>query len=167
MECEKRMGRLTGKMLVLALIGMIAVVGCGKKEEKKPAQPESAGQVTRKETTVSVPSSVKGKWKAVRIGVTDKSANKEMVYTVEIGGTFKVPNSDLTIKVDNFLPHFVMEGTTLTSQSNEPKNPAAQIRVDESGKEIFKGWLFTLYPNTHAFQHPKYGFALVDFLPAK
>jgi len=161
------MVRLTGKVLALALISMTAVVGCSKKEETKPVQPEPSGQVVKKETTVAVPASVKGKWKAVKIGVTDKSANKEMVYTVEIGSRFKVPNSDLSIKVENFLPHFVMDGTTLTSQSNEPKNPAVQIRVYEESKEIFKGWLFTLYPTTHAFQHPRYGFSLVDYIPAK
>jgi len=88
------------------------------------------------------------------------------VYTVAIGSEVSIPNAGLSIRVENFLPHFVMEGTTLTSQSNEPKNPAAQIRIIEGGKEIFKGWLFSLYPTTHAFQHPKYGFTLVDFIPA-
>jgi hypothetical protein len=85
---------------------------------------------------------------------------------VDIGSTFTIPHSNISIKVENFLPHFMMEGTTLTSQSNEPKNPAAQVRIMEGGVEIFKGWLFTLYPTTHAFQHPKYGFTLVDFVPA-
>ncbi len=113
-----------------------------------------------------VPKSVQGKWKAVKIAVTDKSTNKDTVYTVTIGTPFKIPNSDLTITVNNFLPQFVMEGTTLTSQSNEPKNPAAQVRIMEKDQEIFKGWLFALYPTTHAFQHPKYGFTLVDFVPA-
>jgi hypothetical protein len=59
-----------------------------------------------------------------------------------------------------------MDGTTLTSQSNEPKNPAAQVRIYENNAEIFKGWLFSLYPTTHALQHPRYGFTLVDFIPA-
>ena len=113
-----------------------------------------------------VPDSVKGKWKAVKIAVTDKETNKETVYSVAIGSEFTIPNTNLAIKVDNFLPHFMMDGTTLTSQSNEPKNPAAQIRIMEGGKEIFKGWLFSLFPTTHAFQHPRYGFTLVDFIPA-
>jgi hypothetical protein len=58
-----------------------------------------------------------------------------------------------------------MDGTTLTSQSNEPKNPAAQVLIMEGGKEVFKGWLFMLYPTTHAFQHPRYGFTVVGFVP--
>lgn len=148
--------------LLLAL-----VAGCGKKEEKKAEETvPMSGHVTKKEAVVVVPDSVKGKWKAVKIAVTNKETNKETVYPVAIGATFAIPNSGLSVKVENFLPHFMMEGTTLTSQSNEPKNPAAQIRIMEGGKEIFKGWLFSLYPTTHAFQHPQYGFALVDFLPA-
>ena len=153
---------------VLAIFALAAAVAaCSQKEEKKPAPSASQqGQVAKKEATVIVPDSVKGKWKAVKIAVTDKNNNKETVYTVTIGSTFSIPNTNLSIKVENFLPHFMMEGTTLTSQSNDPKNPAAQVRVMEGGREIFKGWLFTLYPTTHAFQHPRYGFALVDFVPA-
>ncbi|WP_041245212.1 DUF2155 domain-containing protein [Geotalea uraniireducens] len=155
------------KLLVFTLLAMVAVAGCTKKEEKQAVESAAPkGQVTKKEAKVVVPDSVKGKWKAVKIAVTDKNTKKDTVYTVNIGSELALPNSNLTIKVENFLPHFMMEGTTLTSQSNEPKNPAAQVRVIENGKEIFKGWLFTLYPTTHAFQHPRYGFTLVDFVPA-
>ncbi|WP_407920204.1 DUF2155 domain-containing protein [Geobacter pickeringii] len=147
---------------------MVAVAGCKKQDEKKAEQaasPQGQGP-TKKESVVAVPESVKGKWKAVKIAVTDKTVNKESVYTVTIGSEFTIPDSNLAIKVETFLPHFTMDGTTLTSQSNEPKNPAAQIRIMEGGKEVFKGWLFSLYPTTHAFNHPKYGFTLVDFVPA-
>ena len=155
------------KVLFIATVMLVAVAGCSKKEEKKAGEAVSpSGQVTKKEAVVVVPDRVKGKWKAVKIAITDKAVNKETVYTVDIGSSFPIPNSNLSIKVENFLPHFMMEGTTLTSQSNEPKNPAAQVKIMEGGNEIFKGWLFTLYPTTHAFQHPKYGFTLVDFVPA-
>jgi hypothetical protein len=164
------MVRKTGSIVTLALCGLITVSGCGKKEEKKPvekAPPAESSQVVKKETVVSVPPSVKKKWKAVRIGITDKTVNKEAIVSIDIGSTVEIQGTGLVITVDNFLPHFVMEGTTLTSQSNDPKNPAAQVRIVENGKEIFKGWLFTLYPTTHAFQHPKYGFGLVDYITVK
>jgi hypothetical protein len=152
--------------LAVAVVAL-AVVACSRKEEQKPATTAAPeGQVAKKEAVVVVPASVKGKWKAVKIAVTDKNTNKVAEYTVAIGATFAIPNSSLSMKVENFLPHFMMDGTTLTSQSNEPKNPAAQVRIMDGGKEVFKGWLFTLYPTTHAFQHPRYGFALVDFIPA-
>ncbi len=155
------------RLLVFALCALVLSAGCTRKEEKLSETVPSHGPGgMRKEATVVIPDSVKGKWKAVKIAVTDKVSGKETVYTVPVGNSVSIPGSRLSVKVDTFLPHFVMEGTTLTSQSNEPKNPAAQIRVMEDGKEIFKGWLFSLYPTTHAFQHPRYGFTLVDYVPA-
>jgi len=117
-------------------------------------------------SVVVVPASVMGKWKAVKIQVADKNVKRQRVFTIPIGSEFKLPDSNLTLTVENFLPHFVMDGTTLTSASNELRNPAAQLSVKEGGREIFRGWLFTLYPTTHSFQHPQYGFTLVDYVPA-
>ena len=154
-------------VLVVAIIGGLMLGGCGKKDEKREApKPSSEGGVTKKETLVKVPDTVQGKWKAVKIAVMDKKAGKETVYAIDIGTQMPLPGSDLTLKVESFLPHFIMEGATLTSQTNEPKNPAVQIKIFEGGKEVFKGWLFTLYPTTHAFQNPQFSFALVDFVPA-
>ena len=158
--------KYTMRFMLFALL-VIAAAGCSKKEEQKPENAGSThGQAQRKESVVVVPDTVKGKWKAVKIAVTDKTASKEMVYVMPLGVDFPLPGSDMVVRVENFLPHFSMEGTTLTSQTNEPKNPAAQVRIMEGGKEVFKGWLFSLYPTTHAFQHPKFGFTLVDFVPA-
>ena len=155
------------KGLISLMLIVACFAGCRKHDDNKVRQPAAnAGQPTKKESVVVVPDTVKGKWKAVKIAVTDKETNKETVYTVAIGSEFTIPNTKLTVKVDTFLPNFKMEGTMLTSQSNEPKNPAAQIRVIEGGNEIFKGWLFSLFPTTHDFQHPKYGFTLADFIPA-
>jgi hypothetical protein len=144
----------------------LIIAGCGKKESKsgEVASPPS-GQAQKKKTTVVIPPAVNGKWKAVKIAVTDKKARKETIYTVGIGANLAIPNTAVNIKVEAFLPHFTMEGTTLTSLSNEPKNPAAQVQISEHGKEIFNGWLFSLYPTTHALQHPVFGFTLVDFIP--
>ena len=149
----------------------LAVSGCKAKDEpKKPEQPSqqsSEGGVIRKQTEVSVPDSVKGKWKSVKLSVIDKEKNKEGSVVIDIGKTMKIDGTNLVIKVEAFLPHFIMDGTTLTSSSNAPKNPAVQVSITEGGQQVFKGWLFTLYPNTHASQHSRYGFGLVDFYPAK
>ena len=141
---------------------MVAAAGCNHQEDKKSAasKPLSAKMAS----VVVVPDSVKGKWKAVKISVADKNSRSRKIYTIAIGSEFKLPGSDLTLKVENFLPHFVMEGTTITSQSNEPVNPAAQLGITEKGREIYKGWLFMFYPTTHPFQHPQYGFTLVDYV---
>jgi hypothetical protein len=64
-----------------------------------------------------------------------------------------------------FLPHFVMHGLVMTSASNRLENPGVQIILSEGDRQIFTGWLFSLYPDAHAFQHPRYVFTLVDYLP--
>jgi len=149
------------KLSVLSFVTIVAAAGCNDTETQKPAA--SRTQVVKKESVVVVPGCVKGKWKAVKVQVTDKSSKGGAVYTVGIGSELKIPDSGLTLRVDNFLPHFVMDGTTLTSQSNELKNPAAQMIISEAGREIYRGWLFSLYPSIHAFQHPQYGFTLVGY----
>ena len=150
------------KLLVLSVVAMGAAAGCNEREVKQPAA--SKPKLVKIASVVVVPDGVKGKWKAVKIAVADKNAKKQRIYTIEIGSEFKLPDSNITLKVENFLPHFVMDGTTLTSQSNELANPAAQLVIREDGREIYKGWLFTLYPTTHAFQHPQYSFTLVDYI---
>jgi hypothetical protein len=156
----------TAKYLVFMMLAVVMVAGCHKKEEQKSGAAVRSSQVPTNEPVIVEPDSVKGKWKAVKIAVNDKTANKETVYTVAIGSQFAIPDTNLAIKVENFLPHFTMAGAVRTSQSNEPKNPAARVRIYEDGKEIFNGWLFSLFPTTHALQHPKYGFTLVGFIPA-
>lgn len=113
-----------------------------------------------------MPDSVKGKWKAVKIAVTDKSGVKEHVFTIPIGGKITLPKTGMTIEVETFLPAFIMEGSVRTSSSNQLLNPGAKVLISESGTVIYKGWIFSRYPTTHAFTHPQYGFTLVDFIPA-
>jgi len=144
---------------------LLILAGCSKQEEEPAQKPSPHGNVTKAEARVVVPDDVAGHWKAVKIAVQDKEANTEEVYTVDIGYAFKLGDSDIRLQVTNFLPHFVMDGMTLTSMSNETKNPAAQIVITEEGTQVFTGWLFGLYPNTHAFQHPRYSFSLVGYLP--
>jgi hypothetical protein len=150
---------------MLLLMALLMFSGCQKKDEGKNLAEVHPSMKPRKASVIVVPDSVKGKWKAVKIAVTDKMTNKESVFTVDIGSSFPVPETKIAVDVENFLPDFTMNGTVMTSQSNETKNPAAKIKIFEKGKEIFNGWLFSLYPTTHAVQHPRFGFTLVGFIP--
>ncbi len=122
--------------------------------------------VARKAARIVVPAFVAGKWKAVNIAVIDKSKGSQKIYSIPIGGEQAIPDTTLVIKVDTFLPAFIMEGPTITSVSNILNNPGVKVQISENGAIIFKGWLFSLFPNTHAFMHPKYGFTFVDVVPA-
>lgn len=162
--------------IVCSLSFLLAVGGCKKKEEEPPLIPKTVlsrqqQPVSPKDqvmtpkrgttgTTVVVPDSVKGKWKGVVIIVEDKIAKKTEEFTVNLNSDFKVPDSDIKIFIGEFLPGFQMIGQTITSISNETTNPAVRVKVFETGKEIFEGWLYSKFPMIHPFDHPKYSILL-------
>ena len=124
----------------------------------------------RGQTKVVIPETVKGKWSAAKIIFEDKGTKTKQEYTVKLNSDLKIPNSNLKIHVGDFLPDFKMDGLSLTSGSNEPKNPALGIKVFENDKQIFPapgtgkqwGWLFSKVPSIHPFEHPKYGIFLKE-----
>ena len=148
------------------LILSIGLSGCQQKEAPLLPKVDTAkSHAIKRGTRIVVPDSIKGKWKAVKIAVVDKPAAKESIYNVPIGGKITLPRSAMTITVEAFLPSFIIEGSTITSSGNELNNPGAKVRITENGTVIFNGWLFSRYPTTHAFMHPRYGFTLIDGVP--
>ena len=121
----------------------------------------------RRETAIVIPEAVKGQWKAVKIAVIDKSTGKSSIHTIPVGSKISLPSLSMTIHVEVFLPAFIKEGRKITSSSNMLKNPAAKVVIHEGAAVVFNGWLFSLFPNAHAFMHPRYGFTLVDVVPSK
>ena len=173
---------------VLGAAALIAVAGCSKPKEEvaeKPqapapkveasashesAQPASTGSMGMGgqkpvQRQIVVPDDVKNTWKAVVLELTDRQENKSQEITVDIGETVTV--GDLEITVQSFLPAFTMGGGVITSKSNETENPAARLVVKDKGTEVFSGWLFSLYPEAHPFQHERYALLLKDFVKAQ
>jgi len=154
-------------LVVFAVAAPLALgIGCKKKEEEAaPAAPQAEApiNVKKEEIRVIVPDMVKGKWKDIKVEVLNKQTNQKSTVTVPMGGEAAIAGTKMKVKLEAFLPEFRMEGVNITSASNDPKNPAAQIVVTEDGKEIFKGWLFTLYPSTHPFEHPNYSLTLIGY----
>lgn len=121
---------------------------------------------TKTERKVVVPDIVKGKWASVLLEVKDKQTSKAQNISANLNTEVTVPNTELKIKVGEFLPAFTMSDV-ITSSSNELKNPAVHITVFEKGKEIFKGWIYQNFPEIHAFEHEKYSIVLKDATPKK
>ena len=115
---------------------------------------------------VIVPDMVKGKWKSVVFMLEDKISHAITEHTVNIGDEWAVPGSNLKIKTDIFLPDLIIQGTVFTSVSNELKNPAVHVIISENGKELFDGWLFSLFPGMHSFEHPQFAVTLKDVIPS-
>ncbi|MFQ5455707.1 MAG: DUF2155 domain-containing protein [Nitrospirota bacterium] len=177
------------KKTLFFLFIIILVSGCTKKEEtiskneNAPSAPhqESKGEMHPdfdQNTPVSIPEGsrtlipdiVKGKWSAVKFIVEDKKKNTMQEYKIKVGGKMSIPDSNLVIKVIDFLPDLKIEdnpkGSIFTSVSNDLNNPATHIIVLEEGKEIFNGWLFSLFPSIHPFQHDSFGVVLKEGIPS-
>jgi hypothetical protein len=161
------------------LLVMVLAVACQKKEAPAPPPPppSTQGQGMSGSAPVDIPKiegggvtiipdMVKGKWKAVVLAVEDKTQKQAKDYTVDLGKTITIPESGLVVQVVDFLPDLKIENSTFTSVSNEMNNPAVRIVVKEGDKEIFKGWLFSLFPTIHPFQHQRYGITLKDAVPS-
>ncbi len=148
-------------------------IGAGCSEQSPPAQQNVSAPVQAVEQTpvqqvlqVVVPDTVTKMWKSVRLAVRDQQTGLEDFYTVDVGGSFLLPAEQLRVTVDTFLPAFVMDGRQITSASNRPTNPAALLVIRQADNEVYSGWLFGLYPDTHAYQHPRYNFTLIGYKPA-
>jgi hypothetical protein len=156
--------KLTAVVLVAGLVLLFA--GCKKEEKQQQLPPGHPGMeggmpqmppagAPKVDRKVVVPKDVQAKWKAVKLIVEDKATKKPTEYTVNVGSDLAVPNTKVTVKVLAFLPHFMMGDKEITSASNELKMPAAQVIVQEPGKPDWKGWLFSLQPDMHPYQHEK------------
>ncbi len=114
------------------------------------------------EKKIVVPDSVKGKWRAVKIEVDYKKTNAKKTFTVALNSDFKIPDTDMTLKVGEFLPQFTMTADTITSSSPNLENPAVGVDVVQGGKNIFHGWLYTKFPDIHPFQNDAIGLKLIE-----
>jgi hypothetical protein len=161
------------KLLAVILMGSLvfSFAACKKKEQKPqlppghpsveagmpPAMPEGV----KKERAVVVPKKVKATWTAVKLAIEDKTAKTSKDYMIAVGASLAVPNTKITLTVLAFLPDFRMGDQEITSASNKPNNPAAQVLIREPGKADWQGWLFSLQPGIHAFPHERVGIKLV------
>jgi len=137
--------------------------GSGSDIDGHPPVPEDQKNVYRE---IIVPKSVEGKWKAVKILVRDKSdEERNTMQTVELGSTFQLGDSGIKVSAAEFFPNFVLDQTRYTSMDNTLGNPAIHLVVTENGKEIYNSWTFAKYPGLYAFEHPRYGLQLMDFIP--
>ena len=162
--------------LLLTVVFAFSVTGIAcKKKEPPPVPPPAPGQGMPgepgaphgmmgggPEKKIVVPDSVKGQWKAVKIEVAYKKTNTKKTLTVPLNSELKIPDTDMTLKMGEFLPHFAMTGDSITSNSNNLENPAVGVDIMQGGKIAFHGWLFSKFPDIHPFQNDMIGLKLLE-----
>ncbi len=160
--------------IIVVLTLAVSFGACKKKEAKPqlppghpgmegsmPSMPSNMQEMPKIDRKVIVPNNVKATWKAVKLNIEDKSSKSAKEYVVAVGSDLAVPNTKIKVKVLAFLPDFKMGDQEITSASDKPNNPAAQVLVEEPGKPEWKGWLYSMHPAIHPFQHEKIAITLV------
>jgi len=91
--------------------------------------------------------------------ITDKKTNKKITVKAAIGKKTTVPDTDITIYVEAYLPDFTMGTENITSASDEEKNPAAKVKIERKSN-VSEGWLFKNF-EIHKIEDPDYNFVLL------
>lgn len=66
-----------------------------------------------------------------------------------VGKAVKLRPDGTTLEVVQYLPHFMMDGARIYSASENPENPAVQVKLSGPAGES-KRWLFSRFPDVHA-----------------
>lgn len=167
--------KLVNLFPLLVAISFFAL-GCQEKPKTEAPPPPPAtqmespsphGMAAGEARITELPDSVKDKWTAVKLEVMYKEKNEKKEFEVPLNSEFTVPDTDIVIAVGHFFPEFSLQGNTYTSVSNELKNPATNVEIKQNDSLIFKGWLFSNFPDVHPFENEKYGVRLVSGIPAQ
>jgi cytochrome c biogenesis protein len=117
--------------------------------------------VLRKSIEVNHPLSYKGfvfyqsgygaDWEKPKLEVyLKKKGDPGFLRTIwlEVGRPAAVEGEDIVLTVSRFLPDFVLdENNQPSTRSLDPNNPAALIRAERAGAELFSGWIFAKFPD--------------------
>ena len=157
--------------IVLVVIFALISTACQKEQASVPEAPQiplaqppqnlpAQTPAISGDAPVVISEAVRQRWKAVILLIDDKESDTSKEYTVLLRDKLLIPDSNVTIKVNEFLPDLKIEGNTFTSGSDELLNPSVHIQVIEKGDEIFSGWLFQLFPTVHPLRHDRFNIIL-------
>ncbi len=97
----------------------------------------------------------------VKIGVTPRGPGPSETYEVSTGGSFVIGESGDTVTVGRFIPDFTMNSAgKIISRSNQPNNPAVQLRIEPAVGDPYSAWIFARFPSFHKKPDQPYDFSL-------
>jgi len=151
------------------VLGLVALAACQERGRPDPnihmavshEQVAGASEIAPAiPSRLEVPPEVEKAYSGIRLAWKDSQGGKEGSIEVPLGGGTRLPDSDLEVRAEVFLPAFTMSREAITSSGTEEANPAARIAVVEKDKQLFSGWIFTRFPDVHPFQHPRFSLRL-------
>lgn len=67
-------------------------------------------------------------------------------FTLRPGEVASLGDSGTKVELTDFVPDFVLEGSQLSTRSNEPNNPAVRLMVTQPGAPPSSVWFFPKFP---------------------
>jgi len=157
---------MSKRVVVFGLIALLGA-GCGQSSDKgdksKTVSTHKKGrQVVSKSKKVKISEDIKNAWKQASVFVKNKKTGDGKIYNVQLNSDFKISATSLVVKVGAFIPDFHIGKDYISSKSKELNNPALQVTVMDGEKEVYRGWLFSKFPDMHTFEHPEYSLSLAE-----
>lgn len=87
---------------------------------------------------------------------TDPGAAKQIVLT---GSNPTAIDDDATVQIVRFVPDYVVQDGGIYSRSNDPTNPAIELKVVSKKAGVSGAWLFTADPQAPKIDETPYEFA--------
>ncbi|RJP14314.1 MAG: hypothetical protein C4520_21605 [Candidatus Abyssobacteria bacterium SURF_5] len=86
-----------------------------------------------------------------QIEITFPGESEKRTYSTEVGAKHKIGDTGYTLEVLRYVPDFVINpGREVVSRSDQPNNPALQVRVTGPNEFSQEQWLFAKFPSMHA-----------------
>lgn len=83
-------------------------------------------------------------------------------FTLRPGETVELADTGTRVELADFVPDFVLDGNRLRSRSNEPRNPAVQLRLIDADGRRSMVWFFPNFPQMNFPADSEIRFSLRD-----
>jgi len=170
--------RSSALVALLALAAVFILVACGESEEERKlreAREWAIHTISEGETPPPKPKplpsdlevveteGLANRYPQVKMKVYTYETDSYESFTVDVPGKAKVPGTEYTIDVLNFMPAWSIKDRVLFIKTAEEARPDPAIRciiTGSGGKEVFNGFIFQLH-KTPSFKTDKHVIGLV------
>ncbi len=156
---------LSAVFFVIFFASVLGLGACRREEVPAPPPPPSRPGIESPlpgvVQTVVVSERVRARWGSVRLVVEDRKRKSFSEQVAPLEGSLQITDTDLTVRVHEFLPDLAIREGVFVSLTEELRNPAVRVEVTEAGRVIFTGWLYANFPEVLGFQHERIGLRFV------
>lgn len=131
----------------------------GAGQAANAGMPEHTGMKSQKEVKLS--KEVMAKWNEVQLEITDGASKKKDKLTVKVGASVALKNPAFKLKIEAFVPDYMITEDHIESRTNEADNPAVLVALLEGDKVVAKGWIFKALPDFNSYTDQRFPVVLV------